>query len=178
MDLEAHAEAFVTALKLRLDHFGLPSLAALSTTNRCCRARVQAALCAATPATAQQLLLQTASLESPRIPPVAVLKPLLERASSIADGAARERFATALAIKAVSQPGITRSQARVWLSSGLQLSDAIIYAAAHSPYARPALWVQCHTKMLERTGSGGQPLSPMLQAICLGRHAHVSFAWC
>jgi hypothetical protein len=161
-------------LKLGLEHFDLPSLAALSATNKCWRDRVQVALQAIAPAVAQQLLLHSAGDTNLRVPPVAVLKRLMERASSIADGAAVECFATTLAIKVISQPGITMTQARVWLSSGLQLSDAAIYAAARSPSAQPGLWVQCHTKMLRRISDS--PLSRTLWGFCSG-HARVSCAW-
>jgi hypothetical protein len=163
------------AIKLAPEHFGLLCLAALSTTDKFWHARVQTALHAVAPAAAQQLLLQTAGDVKSRVTPLAVLKPLIERASSIADGAAVECFATALATKLVSQPRITMTQAQVWLSSGLQLSNAAIYAAARIPSAQPVLWVDCHRKMLART-AGGLPLSPMLQALCLENQADVSFA--
>jgi hypothetical protein len=172
MDLQTAAEA----LELGLEHFDLPCLAALSTTNKYWHAKVQAALHAVAPPAAQQLLLQIAGDGNSRVPPVALLKHLMERASSIADGAADvECFATALAIKVVSQPGITLTQAQVWLSSGLQLSDATIFAAARSPSTRPGMWVYYHGQMLPGT-AGHLPLSPMLQALCKG-HNKVGFTW-
>jgi hypothetical protein len=107
---------------------------------------------------------------------VEVLKPLMERASSIAHGAAVECFATALAIKVVSQPGVAMTQATVWLASGLQLSDETIFAAVRSPSAQPDLWVRCHVEMFSST-VGDLPLSPMLQALCFGRDSKVRHAW-
>jgi hypothetical protein len=50
-------------LKLGLEHYSLPCLAALSITTKCWRARVQAALNSAARAAAQQLLLQLAGGE-------------------------------------------------------------------------------------------------------------------
>jgi hypothetical protein len=163
------------AVKLGLEHFSLSCLAALSTTSKFWHARVQAALDAAAPTVAQRLLLQTAGAVNSNVPPLALLKALIERASSIADGAAVESFATTLATKLVSHPRITWDQARVWLSSGLQLSNAAIYAAARIPSAQPVCWVSCHREMLAHT-AGYLPLSPMLQALCLKDHDKVSFA--
>jgi hypothetical protein len=156
------------ALKLGPEHFGLACLAALSTTNRCWRVRVQAALQEAAPAEAQQLLLQTTCDKDSRFPPVPALKSLMDRARSNADAAALECFATRI----ISQPGVTMTQAMLWLSAGLQLRDATIYAAARVPLAHPALWVQCHVEMRNSTVS--MPLSLMLQALCCGYLAEVS----
>jgi hypothetical protein len=159
-------------LPLGLEHFDLWGLAALSKTSKCCHARVQAALQAAAPAAAQQVLLRAARDQTSRVPPVEVLKPLMERAVSMADGAAVEGFASTLATRVVSRPKIFEAQARVWLFSGLQLSDAVVYAAARCPSAQPALWVRCLRKMLP--SSADLPISPMLQALC---HKEVSFEW-
>jgi hypothetical protein len=168
------AEVLNTALKLKVEHFGLPCLATLGSTNKCWRARVQAALGAAAPTAAQQLLLQTAGDERSRLPPVAVFKPLLKRASSTADGAAGGSFMTALATNLVSHPDITWSAAGDWLLSGLQLTDAAICAAARIPSSQPALWVKKHKEMLQTIS--GVPLSPILQALCDGLRADVSLA--
>jgi hypothetical protein len=158
----------VQAIKLGWEHFDLPCLATLIATNKCWKAKILAALDEAAPAAAQQLLLDSAGCKNPWVPPVAAVQPLLKtlikRASSIADAGALECFTRALATKVVSQPGITKSQARTWLSAGLLLTDAIIYAAARVPLARPALWLQCHLQV--RLFLRGGRLSSYLQALC------------
>jgi hypothetical protein len=171
MDLQTSMEV---TLQLGLGSFTLPCLAAVSTTSKDCHTRVQAALQAAAPAAAQQLLLQTAGDEYLKVAPQSVLKPLLERASSIANSAALERFATTLATKLIAHPNATENQARVWLSSGLKLNDAAIYAASRSPSAQPALWARCHMIMHWPPSVRDLPLSPILQALCLENPAKVS----
>jgi hypothetical protein len=170
------AEALKLGVELGVEHFYVPCLAALAKTSKCWRARVRAAIDAAGPIAAQQLLLQTAGDESYPEPPVVVLKTLLERASSTADGAAKECFMTALVTKLVSNPGITWSAAYDWLLSGLQLTDTAICAAARIPSSQPALWARVHKDMLH-TRIGGPPLSTILHALCDGSRAKVRFAW-
>jgi hypothetical protein len=178
VDLQTLMES---ALMLGIGNHTIPCLIALSETSRYWQTRVKAALQAAAPAAAQQLLLQTVgSTNRHWVPPEALLKPLLWRAnnSSIAEGeAAVECFATNLAIKVVSRPDTTWAQARVWLSSGLQLSDAAIYAAARSPLANIRMWVKCHNGMgiFHPCRIGGVLPSPLLQALCFGDPSKVRF---
>jgi hypothetical protein len=166
----ASDDLLLTALQYGPEHFGITGIAALRATNRSLRNKATDLLLEVDLGLAQRLLLQAAE-EAAQPSALRLLRPILTKvARNLEDEASWQQFYLALTTKLASCPNPSRPMARMWLESGVHISDAALAAAAAARnYAvHPQGWVYLQRELGIRVG----PTS-YLEKICLGLNLQV-----